>query len=430
MKKILLATLASFGLLLTCTVLAGEDSLTIEISAGQLDRESDPVTLRLPADWAGKKHLVLKSDSGDKSLPVQKIDSNSIASFFVDPLNAGEKRRYQLSASEEPIAQTDRVTCVDENGRLSLLYGDRPILRYNYAIQKAPEGIDPVYNRSGYIHPLYSPDGRELTGDFPADHAHQHALFNPWVNTVFEGREVDFWNQAKETGMIEHARILNTFSGPVCGGVTISLRHIDRSAPGGPKEVLNETWTVRAWKSGGQFVVDLKSVQKCSSNSKLTMKEYRYGGMALRGNHQWFDAKLATELNRFPKKLEKDPTAKPSVCAPFEFLTSEGHDVFSGNHTAARWVNMSGKIDGNVTGTTVLSHPKNFRAPQKVRLHPSKPYFCFAPMVDGDFVIESGSPYVSRYRYLLRDGKPDANDIDRSWEQYAAPMVARTIGRP
>ena len=83
MKNILLATLASFGLLFTCKVLAGEDSLTIEISAGQLDRESDPVTLRLPADWPGKKHLVLKSESGDKSLPVQKIDSNSIAWLLV-----------------------------------------------------------------------------------------------------------------------------------------------------------------------------------------------------------------------------------------------------------------------------------------------------------------------------------------------------------
>ena len=40
-----------------------------------------------------------------------------------------------------------------------------------------------------------------------------------------------------------------------------------------------------------------------------------------------------------------------------------------------------------------------------VRLHPSKPYFVFAPMVEEPFVIAPGKPFESRYRYVVYDGK-------------------------
>jgi hypothetical protein len=72
-------------------------------------------------------------------------------------------------------------------------------------------------------------------------------------------------------------------------------------------------------------------------------------------------------------------------------------------------------------------HSQNFRAPQPVRLHPGKPYFCFAPMILGDFAIEPGKPYVSRYRYYLHTGEPDQAVNERIWNDYADPpqVVAR-----
>ena len=78
-------------------------------------------------------------------------------------------------------------------------------------------------------------------------------------------------------------------------------------------------------------------------------------------------------------------------------------------------------------GVTVLDHPGNFRFPQPVRLHPNKPYFCFAPMVLGEFEISPGHPYTSRYRLYVHDGPPDAADIERLWNDYAAPPVVRVV---
>lgn len=77
--------------------------------------------------------------------------------------------------------------------------GGNPVLEYIKTEKPVPEGIEPHLRRSGYIHPVFTPTGQEITGDFPADHAHQHALFFAWVKASFDGKKVDFWNQAKIT---------------------------------------------------------------------------------------------------------------------------------------------------------------------------------------------------------------------------------------
>ena len=80
---------------------------------------------------------------------------------------------------------------------------------------------------------------------------------------------------------------------------------------------------------------------------------------------------------------------------------------------------MYGKIDGDWCGIAAIAHPDNFRYPQPVRLHPEKPYFCFAPMVLGDFQIKPNEPYVSRFRFVAFDGKPDPEQLNAIMKEYA-----------
>ena len=70
--------------------------------------------------------------------------------------------------------------------------GNKPVLEYVKTEKPIPEGVAPVYRRSGYIHPVFSPSGQEVTGDFPADHAHQHALFFAWTKSRFDDKKTDF----------------------------------------------------------------------------------------------------------------------------------------------------------------------------------------------------------------------------------------------
>ena len=293
------------------------------------------------------------------------------------------------------------------------------MLTYRRTVVEPPTGIDPVYRRSGYIHPLLTPSGKEITGDFAADHAHQHALFFAWVNTTFAGRKVDFWNQATRTGRVRSLEVLETRSGPVFTSFTVRLRHEDLTAANGPAPVLEEVWTVLAFNvdpASGRFVVDFASTQTCAGPTPLEVNKYLYGGLGLRANSQWFD----------PKAKGEDPP-DPSRSGESNFLTSEGKHRTDGNHTRPRWLDLSGKLEGAFAGLTVLDSPRNFRFPQPVRLHPNKPYFSFAPAVEGGFTIAPGKPYLSMYRLILHDGPPEVKTIERFWNDLAETPRARVV---
>ncbi|MCB1226248.1 MAG: PmoA family protein [Verrucomicrobiales bacterium] len=278
----------------------------------------------------------------------------------------------------------------------------KPVLEYVKTERPLPEGIEPHFRRSGYIHPVFTPAGQEITGDFPADHAHQHALFLAWTKAVFDGKKVDFWNQAKDLGQIEFREVVGLKREEE--QVAFSVKHaFTVGAEDERVDVLHEIWTVTVHQTPDNcFLFDIESVQQCATSKPLHLPEYDYGGMAFRGNYQWL-------------KEKDDHSINPG---DVRFLTSEGKDRWEGNHTRPDWVAFSGKIDGQDATAAVFCSPKNFRAPQPVRIHPNKPYFCFAPMVEGPFAIEPGKPYVSRYRYLVTSRGMDVEEIEDHWKRY------------
>ncbi len=111
----------------------------------------------------------------------------------------------------------DRVTIQKRNGKIEAWVGRQPVLVYNAATVMPPEEQPEHYKRSGFIHPLYSPQGTALTDDFPAGHTHQHGMFFAWTKTTYHGEQVDFWNQHKGTGTVKHIEVLETVSGSDSG---------------------------------------------------------------------------------------------------------------------------------------------------------------------------------------------------------------------
>jgi len=80
-------------------------------------------------------------------------------------------------------------------GTLTLRDGRNDVLTYRFGDQ-LEEGIDPKYVRSCYIHPLFSPDGRALTYDFPKDHLHHHGVFWTWPVVKTRGQDTQTWHPA------------------------------------------------------------------------------------------------------------------------------------------------------------------------------------------------------------------------------------------
>jgi len=246
----------------------------------------------------------------------------------------------------------------------------------------------PWYGRSGFIHPVYTPSGRIVTNDFPVDHVHQHGLMFAWTSARIDGRAVDFWNSAAKQGHIEHVKTARANA----DSMVVKLRHIN-DLPTSPDVVLDETWEITRVPHRTMNVFDLVSTQTCVMAQPLIIGEYHYGAMCVRGAAAWI----------------KEVT----------MLTSEGKDRANGNHTRPNWVAMSGKVDGAVCGIAAMGHPDNFRAPQPVRLHPDMPYFCFVPMITGEFRIELQKPYVSRFRFVAFDGEANTTELGGLWRSYA-----------
>ncbi len=178
--------------------------------------------------------------------------------------------------------------------------------------------------------------------------------------------------------------------------------------PDAPKPMLDEIWQVRVYNRSDRFVFDLESTQTCAGKGPMVVEQYPYGAMAIRGARAW-------------------STSNPG---PFDFLTSEGKHRQDGNESRPHWVDFYGQIGGRTIGILVLDHPGNFRFPQPVRLHPSLPYFCFAPASLGLFTIAPGKPYVSRYRFVVHDGRLPVETADQLWHDYADPPRVSVVAGP
>lgn len=300
--------------------------------------------------------------------------------------------------------QAEKLRVVESEDTIVVQDGNQAILTYNKVSPPVPKGLKGVYERSGCLHPVFSPSGQSVTAMFAKDHPHQQGIFAAWVNTTYEGEKIDFWNLGGGTGRVLHEKVVTTFHEDDRAGFEVDLIHRKETEP--KVDVLRERWKLTTYQTdGGYRCFDLESTQSAITSNPLRINEYHYGGFAVRGPARWV-------INEKPVDEE--------VREPSGFLNSEGSDRAKGNHQHAKWVSLWGETEGKPVSITVLSDPHNFRAPQAARIHPTKPYFCFAPCVDGEFVIDADHPYQARYRYLVTDAMPDPKWIGEQWEKWSA----------
>ncbi len=305
-----------------------------------------------------------------------------------------------------PTAPPGDLRLVEDDTTITISREEIPVVVYNKKSPPVPEGIDPIYHRSGFLHPVASPAGKIVTATFPYDHPHQHGIFSAWVNTTYEKRAVDFWNLARSTGRVLHQRVVSTFDNDRATGFEVDLVHRAEQAPA--VDILRERWKVSVYPTDGDYCCfDLETMQQALTDRPLIVNQYHYGGIAVRGPVRWLKAK-----NRDQEDVEDD------IREPSALLNDLGSDRIQGNHEHARWVCLTGHIDTEPVSIAMLCHADNFRAPQAARLHPTKPYFCFAPCVDGAFQIDKDHPFEARYRFLITDAEPDAPWLDGQWRSW------------
>lgn len=397
MKKFLLHLI--FLHLIACS---SSPIATIEIDTGDYGRIQTPFTFEVEKDLIPSQQYYLQEIESGHRLPVEIKKDGSLL-VLLDSLPAGKRTRYELYQGSWKVDR--QVKLIQQAEGIHLMIGGSPILFYQIETAFPEEGQPDYYKRSGFIHPLYSPRGQVLTDDFPKGHTHQHAIFNAWVNTLFKGEKVDFWNQHQETGTVEHVELLGLDEGALSSQIHVKLSHLSLEHG----EVLEEDWKIRAYPMKDYFLFDLISEQTNTTKDTLFILEYHYGGMAFRGSKEWNDVDSDNYTNSW------------------QILTSEGKTKEDADHSHAAWVDASGMVEEEIAGVTVFGFPDNFRYPQAIRVHPSMPYWVYSPMVDGEFYIAPGQKYHSRYRYYVHQGEPDTSIIEKIAADIENPIKVEVL---
>lgn len=390
----------------------------ITIEAGDCERIDTPVSVSLSGLPVGLPldllSLMEVRGTALVDVPVQLETGSDPKLWWIlsGTTQAGDKRIYDLYRNSGKAS--NGVTVEKDDKVLTIKEGDSKILSYHHAVVPIPEGTPRIpenkrhlYERSGFIYPIWSAKGNIVTEIHPADHVHHFGVWMPWTHTRYEGNLVDFWNIQDGTGTVRFSKILSTTEGPVYGGFKVEQDHVALKTSKGEQIILKEVWDIRAFNIVGPDknyrLWDFKSTQRNIAELPLIQEEYRYGGFAYRGAKEW---------------------SKPGASG---YLTSEGKTRVDGNGARARWCDMYGSIDGLWEGVTVLSHPKNFRHPEPVRIIPDADYvyFVYCASVLGEWEMKPGDDHVFQYRMFVHEGKADAEENERVWKDYAEPPMVK-----
>lgn len=392
---------------------------TLEVTVGRASAELEiPVQVMLdPITHLPDSTIQLLEVQGGKRTPVAFQVESGPDRKLVWMINDDQKiRKYELIQSHRPNRRSPSFKAEKNEGTLTLKSGDKNLLRYQYKTAMPPQGIDPVFGRSAFIHPLWAPGGQVLTRIQPPDHYHHYGLWNPWTHVLYEGDTVDFWNLNAKQGTVRFAGFISTTSGNVFGEYAALHEHVVFSTDGKEKVAIRENQTVRVLApstSEDYYIADI-TVQLNCVDGPVRLLEYRYGGMGWRATEQW------TKENS-------------------RVLTSEGKARKEADGSRARWCIVEGTVDGTNAGAVMMSYPVNYNHPEPLRIWPENSngnrgdmFANFSPTKDMDWLLEPGKNYTLRYRFLIFNGSFSKEQAEAAWKDFASPprvTVVKHVGQ-
>jgi hypothetical protein len=351
--------------------------------------------------------LVEVIESRSRPVPYQiRNDGSRMLYWSISDPGTQKKRRYQL-VKTAPYPATG-MTVKNEDGALTIQSGNKNLLRYYFRTVYPPAGIDTNYRRSGFIHPLWTPGGQELTRIQAPDHYHHYGIWNPWTHVLFEGDTVDFWNIRGRSGTVRFAKFVSVTQGDVFSEFEALHEHVAFNRRTREEKVaLNELQTVRVYKpegpDGNYFIVDITSKLSCATQSPFLILAYRYAGLGWRTTGFWDN----------------------NNC---EVLTSEGKTRKDTDNSKAKWCIVQGALpDSTFGGAVMMSYPGNYNHPEPMRIWTLNTngrgdmFANFAPTKDTNWMLEPGKTYVLKYRFVVFNGKFDKEKAESAWQYFAKP---------
>jgi hypothetical protein len=344
---------------------------------------------------------------GEKFVPSQLEPGHSARIWFIlEGISAKNSiRNFILKREEGAQKQEPKVALQKNHKDLHFKVNEKPVLNYRFATTYPPEGINPLFKRSGFIHPLWSPRGEVLSRIQPPDHYHHYGIWGPWTKTHIGEREVDFWNLIKGQGTVRFASFLSQTEGAVFSGFKALQQHIDFGAPGEDQVAMSEILDVRVWSvSEKVWVIDYTTTLNSPLPDGIMLDAYRYGGgIGFRATEKWHKYNCSV-------------------------LTSDGKTRADADGSFARWCMVKGEsnTEEGQSGILFLSHPSNRMHPEPMRVWPPDAnggrgdmYFEFVPIRHENWKLETLQDYTLKYRMIVFDGAIDAATAEKYWNSFA-----------
>ncbi|MCY3998922.1 MAG: PmoA family protein [Flavobacteriaceae bacterium] len=357
-----------------------------------------------------------ENDEGEVKVDFQIDSLNGKNLWFIHSLSESKSNDWIYSLKKKnAFPVTKNLKYLKKDGDLTIFQDGKPIINYRYGMTYPSEGVDSLFKKSGYVHPLWSPSGDTLTRIQPIDHPHHYGIWGPWTKTKINDRNVDFWNLGEGEGTVEFEKFNSIVSGPVYTTMESRQNHIDFQALEENRIAIIENLKIQVWNlsdTSNQYLIDYSSAIKTPLDSGIVLEAYRYGGgISFRATKKW----------------NTDNSA---------IITSERKNRYSADNSEARWCIVSGSSSSaqGSSGILFMSHPNNRAHPEPIRVWPpdwydgiSNMFFQFSPIKNNDWVIVKDKVHLLKYRMLIFDGKMTEKMAEAAWKAFACDPIIELL---
>lgn len=266
------------------------------------------------------------------------------------------------------------------------------------------------------LYPLITANGAVVTRGFPIkpregekeDHPHQVGL---WLN-YGDVNGLDFWNNSNaipaerrnEYGTIHHKSINQMESGNERGELNVTKEWVN---PEGEVLIIENTTYIFRGEANMRSIDRITNLR--TSGDDISLKDNKEGMLGIR---------MARELEH-PDELDE---------ATGMYRSSEGHEGHDAWGTRAKWMSLSGEIDGDSVSVVILDHPENAGYPTYWH---ARGYGLFAAnplgmkeMSEGkeelNFVLDAEESITFKHRIIIYSGeKTDDSVIEMDWQDFS-----------
>ena len=313
------------------------------------------------------------------------------------------------------FAADEGVKLTDADGKIRIELDGKLFTEYLYNSGKSD--FFPIF------YPVIGPGEVLMTRDYPMkkragesnDHPHHRSL---WFGH-HDINGVDFWavqgNRNQPLGKTLHQKFTNMKSGKDSGGFTSENNYV---GPDG-KIICTDERTVVIHKRDPKTdarILDFTITFK-ASHGKVVFGDNKDGCMAIR---------LHPSMRVDPQKKN----IKNPIPAEGHMLNSEGIRDKPAWGKRAKWVDLTGSVDGKPVGVAIFDHPSNLRHPtwwhaRTYGLISANPFgrHHFEGIKDnptiGNYTLKEGGKLTLRYRFYFHRGDEKQGKVAEHYDAFS-----------